>query len=89
MDPATAAVMILLSCKPSEPFVCKPIGTPQAVYSSLDQCRTSLKQRLASGPSGEIIGRCRRNRRDGDWLAPNRLLKSYCHPRHREQRRQQ
>lgn len=60
MDPATAAVMILLSCNPNEPLVCKPIDTPQVVYSSLDQCRTSLQRRLASAPRGEIIGRCRR-----------------------------
>jgi hypothetical protein len=60
MDPATAAVMILLSCSPSEPLVCKPIDMPPAVYSSLDECRTSLKNRLASAPRGEIVGRCHR-----------------------------
>ncbi|MGX5830114.1 hypothetical protein [Mesorhizobium sp. 43Arga] len=60
MDPATAAVMILLSCSPSEPFVCKPIDTPGVVFSSLDECRTSLKNKLASAPRGEIVGRCRR-----------------------------
>jgi hypothetical protein len=47
----------LLSCRPSELLVCKPIDMPPAVYSSLDQCRTSLKNRLASAPRGEIVGR--------------------------------
>jgi hypothetical protein len=60
MDPATAAVMILLWCSPIEAFVCKPIEVPRALFSSLDQCRTTLKNRLASAPRGEIIGRCRR-----------------------------
>lgn len=60
MDPATAAVMILLSCSPGEAFVCKPIDMPPALYSSLDQCRNSLKRRLAVAPRDEIVGRCRR-----------------------------
>lgn len=60
MDPATAAVMILLSCSPNAPLVCKPIDVPPVVYSSLDECRASLKSRLASAPRGEIVGRCRR-----------------------------
>jgi hypothetical protein len=60
MDPATAAVMILLSCSPIEALVCKPIEMPPAIFSSLEQCRTSLKNKLASAPRGEIIGRCRR-----------------------------
>lgn len=59
MDPATAAVMILLSCSSSEPFVCKPIDTP-VVFSSLEQCRSSLKNKLASAPTGQLVGRCRR-----------------------------
>lgn len=60
MDPATAAVMILLSCSANAPLVCKPINLPPAVYSSLGECRASLKNRLASAPRGEIVGRCRR-----------------------------
>ncbi|QKD03485.1 hypothetical protein [Mesorhizobium loti] len=60
MDPATAAVMILLSCSPIDGFVCKPIAAPPAIFSSLDQCRAALKNRLASAPRGKIIGRCRR-----------------------------
>lgn len=60
MDPASAAVMILLSCSSSDPFVCKPVDLPLAVFPSLDQCRTSLKSRLASATRDEIVGRCRR-----------------------------
>ena len=60
MDPATAAVMILLSCSPINAFVCKPVELPPPMFSSLDQCRISLRSRLASAPTGEIIGRCRR-----------------------------
>ena len=60
MDPATAAVMLLLSCSPNAPLVCKPINMPPGLYSSLDECRTSLKSRLASAPTGQLVGRCRR-----------------------------
>jgi hypothetical protein len=56
MEPAVAAVMILLSCQAS---VCRPIDTPTTVYNSVDECRASLIQHLARSPSGEVIGRCR------------------------------
>ncbi|MFB9981228.1 hypothetical protein ACFSQQ_19580 [Mesorhizobium kowhaii] len=59
MDPATAAVMLLLSCSPGEASVCKPIDAAPTMYASLDQCRASLAQRLASSPNGEIVGRCK------------------------------
>lgn len=60
MDAATAAVMLLLSCSPGgEASVCKPIDTAPTMYASLDQCRASLVQRLASSPNGEIVGRCK------------------------------
>jgi len=58
MDPATAAVMLLLSCSPGEAAVCKPIDAAPTTYASLEQCRIALKDKLASVPSGEIIGRC-------------------------------
>ncbi|TPM36759.1 hypothetical protein [Mesorhizobium sp. B2-3-5] len=59
MDPATAAVMVLLSCSPGETSICKPIDTGTTIYASLDLCMASLKERLASSPNGETIGRCR------------------------------
>ena len=59
MDPATAAVMLLLSCSPGAASVCKPIDMAPTMYASLEQCRASLADRLASSPNGEIVGRCR------------------------------
>lgn len=59
MDPATAAVMLLLSCSPGEASICSPVDVAPALYASLDQCRASLAGRLASSPNGEIIARCR------------------------------
>jgi hypothetical protein len=59
MDPATAAVMLLLSCSPGEASICKPIDMAPTMYTSLDQCQASLADRLASSPNGEIVGRCR------------------------------
>lgn len=59
MDPATAAVMILLSCSSGEASVCRPVDMAPATYASLDECRASLADRLASAPNGEIVGRCR------------------------------
>ncbi|RUY66307.1 hypothetical protein EN962_26165 [Mesorhizobium sp. M7A.F.Ca.CA.001.09.2.1] len=58
MDPATAAVLLLLSCSPGEPAVCKPIEAAPTTYASLDVCLASLKDRLAGAPNGEIVGRC-------------------------------
>jgi hypothetical protein len=55
MDPATAAVMILLSYNTIEPFVCKPIDTPRAVYSSLEiicRCRRIDATVTGSLPTG-------------------------------------
>ncbi|BCG80775.1 hypothetical protein [Mesorhizobium sp. 113-3-3] len=59
MDPATAAVMVLLQCSPGEGSVCKPVDMGPAMYASLDLCMASLKDRLASAPNGETVGRCR------------------------------
>ncbi|TJU97459.1 MAG: hypothetical protein E5Y12_24905 [Mesorhizobium sp.] len=60
MDPATAAVMVLLSCSPGQASVCKPANwAPETRYASLEECRASLADRLAAAPSGEIVGRCR------------------------------
>lgn len=59
MDPVTQAVMLLLSCTPGEASICKPVDMAPTVYASLDQCRLSLADRLASSPNGEIVGRCR------------------------------
>jgi len=59
MDPATAAIMVLLSCSPGEAAVCKAIDAAPTTYASLAQCRASLKARLESSANGEIIGRCR------------------------------
>ncbi|RVC75230.1 hypothetical protein EN745_28015 [Mesorhizobium sp. M4A.F.Ca.ET.022.05.2.1] len=59
MDPAVAAVMILLSCSPGQTSVCRPIDSPPDLYMSVQECRASLKERLARSPNGEIIGRCR------------------------------
>ncbi|WP_284275831.1 hypothetical protein [Mesorhizobium huakuii] len=59
MDPATAAVMVLLQCGPVEGSVCKPIDMGPTTYASLDSCMASLKDRLASAPNGETVGRCR------------------------------
>ncbi|MFC3324306.1 hypothetical protein [Mesorhizobium cantuariense] len=58
MDPASAAVMVLLSCSTGEAAVCKPVETAPALYASIDQCRASLADRLANSPNGEIVGRC-------------------------------
>jgi len=59
MDPATAAVMVLLQCGPIEGSVCKPVDMGPTMYASLDLCMASLRDRLASAPSGETVGRCR------------------------------
>ena len=59
MDPATAAVRVLLLCTPGEASVCKPVEMEPAIYASLDLCMASLKDKLASSPNGETIGRCR------------------------------
>jgi hypothetical protein len=58
MEPATAAVMLLLSCSPGEASVCRPIDMAPTMYTSLDQCQASLADSLASSPNGDIIGRC-------------------------------
>jgi hypothetical protein len=58
VDPATAAVMLLLSCSPGEASVCRPIDMAPTMYASLDQCQASLANSLASSPNGDIIGRC-------------------------------
>ncbi|RUW87758.1 hypothetical protein EOA13_32380 [Mesorhizobium sp. M7A.F.Ca.US.011.01.1.1] len=60
MDPATAAVMLLLSCSPGEATVCTPIEASPTTYASLDACRASLKDRLAGTPNGKMVGRCHR-----------------------------
>ena len=59
MDPATAAVMVLLQCGPIEGSVCKPVDMGPTMYASLDLCMASLRDRLASAPNGETLGRCR------------------------------
>ncbi|MDX8464839.1 hypothetical protein RFM26_03980 [Mesorhizobium sp. VK23B] len=59
MDPAAAAVMVLLLCSPGDASVCKPVNTASSrVFSSLSECRTSLAEELAQAPSGRMIGRC-------------------------------
>jgi len=58
MDPATAAMMVLLSCSPGQ-AVCKPLDTsPAMMFASLDECQVALANRLAGAPNGEIVGRC-------------------------------
>lgn len=59
MDPATAAVMLLLSCSPGQAAICRPVDMAPTMYTSLDQCQASLAHRLASSPNGEIVGRCK------------------------------
>lgn len=59
MDPATAAMMVLLSCSPGQ-AVCKPLDTsPAMMFVSLGECQVALANRLAGAPNGEIVGRCR------------------------------
>ncbi|RUZ76901.1 hypothetical protein EN943_15575 [Mesorhizobium sp. M7A.F.Ca.US.006.01.1.1] len=58
MDPATATVLLLLSCSPGQAAVCKPIEAAPTTYASFDACRASLKDRLVGAPNGEIVGRC-------------------------------
>lgn len=57
MDPATAAVMILLSCSPAQ-GVCKPLDTSPSMFGSLETCELALAVRLEGAPNGEIVGRC-------------------------------
>ena len=59
MDLATSAVMVLLSCNPGAPSVCKPIDMAPTIFSSLDECHLALADRLAGAPDGEMVGRCR------------------------------
>ncbi|MBZ9723626.1 hypothetical protein LB554_06680 [Mesorhizobium sp. CO1-1-11] len=56
MDPATAAVMIMLSCDAS---LCQPTESRPVAYSSMAQCQAALEIRLAPWPSGEMVGRCK------------------------------
>ena len=58
MDPATAAVMVLLSCSPGDASICKPVNTAHGIFASLTACRRSLASELASSPNGRTIGRC-------------------------------
>ena len=58
MDPATAAMMVLLSCSPGQ-AVCKPLDpSPAMMFASVDECQVALANRLAGAPNGEIVGRC-------------------------------
>ena len=59
MDLATSAVMVLLSCNPGAPSVCKPTDMAPTTFASLDECHLALADRLASAPDGEVVGRCR------------------------------
>ncbi|RWL49119.1 MAG: hypothetical protein EOR60_04005 [Mesorhizobium sp.] len=59
MDPATAAVMVLLMCSPGDAPVCKPVNTASSqVFASLSECRSSLAKELADATSGRMVGRC-------------------------------
>ncbi|RWI95537.1 MAG: hypothetical protein E5X33_11305 [Mesorhizobium sp.] len=58
MDPATAAVMVLLLCSPGEASICKPLNTAPRVFASLNECRASLADELAGAPSARMVGRC-------------------------------
>lgn len=58
MDPATAVVMVLLSCSPGH-AVCTPFEPSSAMFVSLAECQIALANRLADAPKGEIVGRCR------------------------------
>ena len=59
MDPATAAVMVLLLCSPGDAPVCKPTNTASSrVFASISECRSSLAKELAGAPGGRMIGRC-------------------------------
>lgn len=56
MDPATSAVMILLSCSPIDALVCKPIEMPPAIFASLDQLGWRSERDWADG---DKWGTCR------------------------------
>ncbi|MBZ9670747.1 hypothetical protein [Mesorhizobium sp. ES1-3] len=56
MDPATAAVMVMLSCSAS---LCRPTESRPVVYPSMEECQAALEVRLAPWPNGEMIGRCK------------------------------
>ena len=58
MDPATTAIMILLSCSPDMLF-CRKVSQPAAMFRSAAECEAVLPaeiQRLAG--ENRIIGRC-------------------------------
>ncbi|RWD64273.1 MAG: hypothetical protein EOS36_10345 [Mesorhizobium sp.] len=59
MDPATAAVTVLLLCGPGDASICKPVNTAPRVFASLGECRSSLAAELAGDASGRMIGRCK------------------------------
>ncbi|TPL95795.1 hypothetical protein FJ948_05180 [Mesorhizobium sp. B2-3-12] len=56
MDPATAAVMVMLSCNASQ---CRPMDSRPVVYASIEECQAALQARLAPWPNGEMVGRCK------------------------------
>jgi hypothetical protein len=58
MGPATAAVMVLLSCSQGDVSICKPVNAPRGMFASLTECRWSLASELAGSPNGRTIGRC-------------------------------
>lgn len=59
MDPAAAAVMVLLLCSPGgDGSICKPVNTAPRVFASLGECRISLAGELGGAPGGRMIGRC-------------------------------
>lgn len=64
MDLATSAVMVLLSCNPGVPSVCKPVEMAPTSFASLDECHLALADRLAGAPDGEMVGQCR-------WVDPS------------------
>lgn len=57
MDPATATVMVMLSCNVS---LCRPVDSHPVVYSSTEECQAALEARLAPWPNGEMVGRCKK-----------------------------
>ena len=59
MDPATAAVMILLSCSPDMLF-CRAAEPQPRAYASVLACEQALRNRLAGERHADsaIVGRC-------------------------------
>ncbi|KAA3452574.1 hypothetical protein C7I87_01630 [Mesorhizobium sp. SARCC-RB16n] len=67
MDPATATVMVMLSCSAS---LCQAMESRPVVYSSMEECQAALEVRLAPWPNGEVVGRCKQVDRTATGSTP-------------------